>query len=303
MKEDAFISFGEDRIDPNVVGHITFNNYQQEITILDKFCMNPHCSCRDVILGFYEKAKIIDETKKLFEVVMDVDTGKVIRSTVFRQNIDCERMIKDFIKNIDKKTRLKIKKRVEDGKKYDGEIVKENISYSDIGENNFVFYTDIFNSREIAQSLFEYKGVQYCVLDSYCLNPNCHCNDVVLSFYGDLSPGETFSSLFSLKVKFATRNYQVLEQSNGITSQDIEDLYHSFLKHSNDKSLKCLKMRYRRMKKVSIDLGLYTARSDHSDHVSTESSNVRTIVTKEKIGRNTPCPCGSGKKYKKCCGR
>lgn len=28
-----------------------------------------------------------------------------------------------------------------------------------------------------------------------------------------------------------------------------------------------------------------------------------TIVKKEKIGRNDPCPCGSGKKYKKCCGR
>ncbi|MDQ6596264.1 hypothetical protein E2K98_23600 [Bacillus salipaludis] len=25
--------------------------------------------------------------------------------------------------------------------------------------------------------------------------------------------------------------------------------------------------------------------------------------TNEKIGRNNPCPCGSGKKYKKCCGR
>lgn len=25
-------------------------------------------------------------------------------------------------------------------------------------------------------------------------------------------------------------------------------------------------------------------------------------VTSEKIGRNEPCPCGSGKKYKKCCG-
>ncbi|MBU1877352.1 MAG: SEC-C domain-containing protein, partial [Chloroflexi bacterium] len=21
-----------------------------------------------------------------------------------------------------------------------------------------------------------------------------------------------------------------------------------------------------------------------------------------KVGRNDPCPCGSGKKYKKCCG-
>lgn len=26
-------------------------------------------------------------------------------------------------------------------------------------------------------------------------------------------------------------------------------------------------------------------------------------VSKRKIGRNDPCPCGSGKKYKKCCGR
>jgi preprotein translocase subunit SecA len=24
--------------------------------------------------------------------------------------------------------------------------------------------------------------------------------------------------------------------------------------------------------------------------------------TGEKVGRNDPCPCGSGKKYKKCCG-
>ncbi|NLV89137.1 MAG: SEC-C domain-containing protein, partial [Tissierellia bacterium] len=23
----------------------------------------------------------------------------------------------------------------------------------------------------------------------------------------------------------------------------------------------------------------------------------------KKIGRNDPCPCGSGKKYKKCCGQ
>ena len=27
-----------------------------------------------------------------------------------------------------------------------------------------------------------------------------------------------------------------------------------------------------------------------------------TVVKDKKIGRNDPCPCGSGKKYKKCCG-
>ena len=27
-----------------------------------------------------------------------------------------------------------------------------------------------------------------------------------------------------------------------------------------------------------------------------------TVVKAPKVGRNDPCPCGSGKKYKKCCG-
>ena len=30
---------------------------------------------------------------------------------------------------------------------------------------------------------------------------------------------------------------------------------------------------------------------------------VSPITREEKVGRNDPCPCGSGKKYKKCCGR
>jgi hypothetical protein len=31
-------------------------------------------------------------------------------------------------------------------------------------------------------------------------------------------------------------------------------------------------------------------------------ADVYSFQTKQKIGRNEPCPCGSGKKYKKCCG-
>ena len=34
-----------------------------------------------------------------------------------------------------------------------------------------------------------------------------------------------------------------------------------------------------------------------------EQRSSTTIVKGEKIGRNDPCPCGSGKKYKKCCGK
>ncbi len=40
--------------------------------------------------------------------------------------------------------------------------------------------------------------------------------------------------------------------------------------------------------------------------VATGSGNVKKQPAKvggQKVGRNDPCPCGSGKKYKKCCGK
>lgn len=34
-----------------------------------------------------------------------------------------------------------------------------------------------------------------------------------------------------------------------------------------------------------------------------EQKKSGTVIKGEKIGRNDPCPCGSGKKYKYCCGK
>lgn len=34
-----------------------------------------------------------------------------------------------------------------------------------------------------------------------------------------------------------------------------------------------------------------------------EQKNSGTVRKEKKVGRNDPCPCGSGKKYKKCCGK
>ncbi len=54
----------------------------------------------------------------------------------------------------------------------------------------------------------------------------------------------------------------------------------------------------------------------NAQHKEMQSSNIKTAVSSEsvaqnttirrdapKVGRNDPCPCGSGKKYKNCCGR
>jgi preprotein translocase subunit SecA len=33
-----------------------------------------------------------------------------------------------------------------------------------------------------------------------------------------------------------------------------------------------------------------------------DAVEVKPVKKDVKVGRNDPCPCGSGKKYKKCCG-
>jgi len=47
----------------------------------------------------------------------------------------------------------------------------------------------------------------------------------------------------------------------------------------------------------SHGIGLFDDDESHFER------NIVPIRTEPKIGRNEPCPCGSGKKYKKCCGK
>jgi preprotein translocase subunit SecA len=53
---------------------------------------------------------------------------------------------------------------------------------------------------------------------------------------------------------------------------------------------------------------LRTSKSDFSQYSSTGGSGqdknqkVEPVRVEKKVGRNDPCPCGSGKKYKQCHG-
>jgi uncharacterized protein YecA (UPF0149 family) len=37
------------------------------------------------------------------------------------------------------------------------------------------------------------------------------------------------------------------------------------------------------------------------DNKRTTAMSEKAVPVQGKLGRNDPCPCGSGKKYKKCC--
>ena len=66
--------------------------------------------------------------------------------------------------------------------------------------------------------------------------------------------------------------------------------------------------RHTRLKKAEklVDLaraGMTTEEIEAEEELLKKTEKVEPIKSGGEPGRNDPCPCGSGKKYKKCCAR
>ena len=54
---------------------------------------------------------------------------------------------------------------------------------------------------------------------------------------------------------------------------------------------------------MTVDLPHENVRKAFLAELDAVAAELEALKKKEKVGRNEPCPCGSGKKYKKCCGK
>ena len=68
------------------------------------------------------------------------------------------------------------------------------------------------------------------------------------------------------------------------------------------------------LNKINTDISIYLLKSEIRQNTERKEvvkkvitndgkDTVKTSKKSTKIGRNDPCPCGSGKKYKQCCGK
>jgi uncharacterized protein YecA (UPF0149 family) len=79
-----------------------------------------------------------------------------------------------------------------------------------------------------------------------------------------------------------------------------EELAASYLKEIGREDLKTEADRFRRVFPDALVEFARIARSIQD--VLLKQAASATPPARPKVGRNDPCPCGSGRKYKKCCG-
>ncbi|OPA76413.1 preprotein translocase subunit SecA [Campylobacter pinnipediorum subsp. pinnipediorum] len=76
----------------------------------------------------------------------------------------------------------------------------------------------------------------------------------------------------------------------------------SRLKTESVKILQLLRLRENKDQENNVD-SMKSSMQKKQDELMAENNTQNTPVREKKIPRNSPCPCGSGKKYKECCGK
>lgn len=143
-------------------------------------------------------------------------------------------------------------------------------------------------------------------------------------FWGDYLPKETkfyeyildsYDKKIEFTIKELANKFNVDEVTavgflDGINSSLNEELEMDKL---NEDSHLCLKINFNKLYYNMLDAKaqwLYELSGwnnilseDVRKDIKKEYNRAKTYVNENKIGRNDSCSCGSGKKYKKCCGK
>jgi hypothetical protein len=122
-------------------------------------------------------------------------------------------------------------------------------------------------------------------LDQYCVRPGCRCKDVHLNLL-PITEGRALETTGVVSVDYATKAWMRVEDEplpcdvatiKGLIEGAIPDFYGK-LPARHDK-LRAIYANCRKRWRAAV----------------------ADVIIKEPAGRNDPCPCGSGKKFKRCC--
>jgi hypothetical protein len=173
-----------------------------------------------------------------------------------------------------------------------GEIDVQDLPGASSGE--MIGFIDVFPCGLAFN--FNCQEETWAVDDQYCVQPKCSCSETILSFLKLVDrSGVTARKIRnapSLRYNYRTHKTKTEPLSEWpATGASLTNLM-AALKAANPKLDEHLQLRH-------LILQTLYARQQ----MERTKSRLRSLsaTLRQKIGRNDPCPCGSGRKYKHCC--
>ncbi|MBF0450930.1 MAG: SEC-C domain-containing protein [Candidatus Magnetomorum sp.] len=143
-------------------------------------------------------------------------------------------------------------------------------------------------------SVLQCQNKQYFYDDMYCVTPGCNCKEVCIAFV-DLKKSKDIGFLMVHSKKWTVENISCSKKNH----RTISDLWHLLNEREPDLQQEILNRR-RQLKKIGKEIARLSLNIPIKDKKKSKQK-IQDIKKTQKVERNAPCPCGSGKKYKKCC--
>jgi hypothetical protein len=165
-----------------------------------------------------------------------------------------------------------------------------------------VTYAEVFPSRGSFE--FQLDSDEWVADDMYCLDPECNCGEVFLSFIPP-SEDDPTEDMPEEPTAFYDYGSASFDASNEPAGQPAPATLVGALRQAHPDLDLRLEQRHRELKSLYRDAVQNKSDAPSPDASSETPEDLKppTPIRKSvRVGRNEPCPCGSGKKYKKCCG-
>lgn len=184
----------------------------------------------------------------LFSAMLNLRTWKLTNVKRKKSDDRIKIIASKFEDELDYMDKKEILTHFKDAKDYGRRIRARAIIVPDIDVD--IPYTEIFGDEENENFTFEYDGDRYMVLDQYCMDPKCSCNDVTLVFltiskdeWMDIMTGEV---QFVISLSLKNSKYEVVQKRKCLN--ELNEITRYFLK-ARTNILPVLKQRYKEMKK------------------------------------------------------
>lgn len=189
-----------------------------------------------------------------------------------------------------------------------------DLEYSIEHESAMVFFDTVFPFGRPFD--LEVRGARVTLIDQYCLNSRCTCTDVVLSAipaFGtvDQTDDGPIQPLFTVSHNYQTHTATVIDDSvagfSGTADGRSSGLYLKAPKADLKRISSLVRKRHRMMRRIYRIYRERTGLQGDRNHGRADDTVIPPAPNFPppggRVGRNQPCPCGSGRKYKHCCGR
>jgi hypothetical protein len=285
------MTFTRDHVTDRITAEIVLEGVRHTYDCSIRVCDNPLCQCNEIFVDLEENPAAHDKGshgQNILYLGVGITEKTLLEDRIPPTHLTFARKIHEQLSDEDYVLLWEeyYLRKLASTENADFSSLQVAFPMEDIEQNSLMIAYK--NLLPYAQDIkITVDGKSYYVIDLYCVKSDCRCTESILNFFPQDRTELPVSEVLTVSVDYLGTQWKEVE-STPIGSH----------------RLNCKTVKEALIKKYDNLYDLLAKRHREIKLLYTNYRKSRLTLTRSitQVGRNDQCPCGSGKKYKKCCG-